>query len=71
MKLGILAATLAFSAFFAEGFRETAAGNLTPDRGEIESAKSSSVIFVDYEGPEPRINSLADIKGLERRSAAR
>jgi hypothetical protein len=65
MKLGILAATFGLLALLSpKVFAQTAAGNLTPDRGEIESAKSSSVIFVDYEGPEPRIDSLADIKGL-------
>jgi hypothetical protein len=40
------------------------AGALSPDRAEIESVGASSVVFVNYEGPEPRIDSLADIKGL-------
>ena len=45
-------------------FSQTATGDLKPDRGEIESAKSSSVAFVNYEGPQSRIDSLAAIKGL-------
>jgi Borrelia P83/100 protein len=43
---------------------QTAPGGLAPDRGEIESVKSSNVVFVNYEGPQSRIDSLADIKGL-------
>ncbi len=45
-------------------FSQTATADLKPDRGEIESAKSSSVAFVNYEGPQSRIDSLAAIKGL-------
>jgi hypothetical protein len=40
------------------------AGDLKPDRGEIESAGSEKVQFINYEGPQPRIDSLAAIKGI-------
>ena len=42
----------------------SATGALSPDTAEIESVGASSVVFINYEGPEPRIDSLADIKGL-------
>jgi len=34
------------------------------DKAEIESAKNAAVVFVNYEGPQTRIDSLADIKGI-------
>jgi len=40
------------------------ASGLKPDEAEIESAGSSGVEFVNYEGPQPRIDSLAAIKGI-------
>lgn len=40
------------------------AAGLAPDRGEIESVKAESVVFVNYEGPQAKIESLADIKGI-------
>jgi Borrelia P83/100 protein len=43
---------------------QTAAGGFAPDRGEIESVKSSNLVFVNYEGPQSRIDSLAEIKSL-------
>ena len=39
-------------------------GSLSPDRNEIESVGTARVIFIDYEGPEPRIDSRADIEGV-------
>jgi hypothetical protein len=39
-------------------------GGLKPDEAEIQSAGSSGVEFVNYEGPQPRIDSLAAIKGI-------
>jgi len=33
-------------------------------RGEIESTQNKTVVFVNYEGPEQIIQSLADIKGI-------
>jgi hypothetical protein len=43
---------------------QAGASALSPDRGEIESASSARIVFVNYEGPQSRIDSLADIKGL-------
>jgi hypothetical protein len=40
------------------------AAGLSPDRGEIESARASNIVFVSYEGPSSRIDSLAEIKGI-------
>ncbi len=37
---------------------------LDVDRAEIESAGIEGVVFVNYEGPQSRIDSLADIKGI-------
>ncbi len=37
---------------------------LEVDKAEIESAKDAPVTFVNYEGPQSRIDSLADIKGI-------
>jgi hypothetical protein len=55
--LALLASTLA---------AQTASGALSPDRGEIESANASAakIVFVNYEGPQSRIDSLAEIEGI-------
>ncbi len=42
----------------------SATGALSPDTAEIESVGAASIVFINYEGPEPRIDSLADIKGV-------
>jgi hypothetical protein len=60
-----LAAVACLLSFLSpELLAQTAVGGLAPDRGEIESVKSSNVVFVNFEGPQSRIDSLADIKGL-------
>jgi Membrane protein involved in colicin uptake len=43
---------------------QSGAGGLSPDRGELESASGSNLVFVSYEGPASKIDSLADIKGI-------
>jgi hypothetical protein len=43
---------------------QAAAGGLSPDRGELESAGSANIVFVSYEGPSSRIDSAADIAGI-------
>jgi hypothetical protein len=64
MKLRVLAlAAVLFSLSSALAVAQTA-GALSPDRAEIESVGASSVVFIDYEGPEPRIDRLAEIEGL-------
>ena len=40
------------------------AQGLSVDRGELESAKDEKIVFVNYEGPQSRIDSLASIKGI-------
>jgi hypothetical protein len=68
MKLRVhafAACLLAFAvspALFAQA--AASAAGLSPDRGEIESAKASNIVFVSYEGPSSRIDSLAEIKGI-------
>jgi len=37
---------------------------LDVDRSEIETAKDAAIAFVNYEGPQSRIDSLAEIKGI-------
>ena len=37
---------------------------LDVDRSELESAKDGDIVFVSYEGPQPKIDSLSAIKGL-------
>jgi len=37
---------------------------LEVDKAELESAKDAKVVFVNYEGPQSRIDSLAEIKGI-------
>ncbi|MDP3176279.1 MAG: P83/100 family protein [Spirochaetaceae bacterium] len=37
---------------------------LDVDRSELESAKDGDIVFVSYEGPQPKIDSLSSIKGL-------
>jgi hypothetical protein len=43
---------------------QSAPGGLSPDRGEIESVSSAGIVFVNYEGPSSRVDSLAEIKGI-------
>lgn len=45
-------------------FAAVPAFSLDLDRAEIESAKDAAIVFVNYEGPQSRIDSLADIKGI-------
>ncbi|MBL8968888.1 MAG: hypothetical protein JNG85_17930 [Spirochaetaceae bacterium] len=40
------------------------APGLAVDRGEIESARDKPIVFVNYEGPQSRIDSLASIKEI-------
>jgi hypothetical protein len=66
MKLRVAAFAL-FSLFVAvstNAFSQDKAAGLSPDRSEIESASSSGIVFVSYEGPSSRIDSLAEIKGI-------
>jgi len=56
---------------FAQGATAPAPGTptgpaqgLSVDRGELESAKDEKIVFVNYEGPQSRIDSLASIKGI-------
>ena len=56
----VLLASLAFAQSSGTG------GELKPDRGEIESVGSATVVFINYEGPESKIDSLAAIKGVGR-----
>ncbi len=56
-----------FLVFALNGLFGQTSGNaseLRPDRPEIESAGSTGVEFINYEGPQDRIDSLADIKGI-------
>jgi hypothetical protein len=57
-----LAVSGASSGAFAQA--SGAPGGLKPDEAEIQSAGSSGVEFVNYEGPQPRIDSLSAIKGI-------
>jgi hypothetical protein len=45
-------------------FAQSATGGLSPDKAEIESASSAGIVFVNYEGPSARIDSIADITGI-------
>jgi hypothetical protein len=65
MRLRIVTFAACLLAFFSPRvFSQADAGGLKPDRVEIESAGSSRLVFVNYEGPQGRIDSLAAIKGL-------
>ena len=65
MRLRIVTFAACLLAFLSPRvFSQADAGGLKPDRVEIESARSSSLVFVNYEGPQGRIDSLAAIKGL-------
>jgi hypothetical protein len=69
MKLRLVAFAASFLALAALGAAAQAsagrtAGDLRPDRGEIESASSEKIVFVSYEGPSSRIDSAADIAGI-------
>lgn len=41
-----------------------AAQDLSVDRAELESSKDSPIVFVNYEGPQARIDSLDAIRGI-------
>jgi hypothetical protein len=70
MKLRVVAFAACLLALASPGLLaqsagdQAASGGLRPDRGEIESASSAKIVFVSYEGPSARIDSLADIKGI-------
>jgi hypothetical protein len=69
MKLRVLlSAACLLSLVSPDAFAQSAAGDsggtLRPDQGEIESAKAAGIVFVNYEGPSARIDSLAEIKGI-------
>ena len=69
-RVGALAACLVLLALVSPSLLAQANG-LQPDRGEIESAKSANIVFVNYEGPTSRIDSLAEIKGIGAALAAK
>jgi hypothetical protein len=65
MKTRVPAFAACLLAFLAPGlFAQASSPSLSPDRAEIESAQSATVVFVNYEGPSTRIDSIADIKGI-------
>lgn len=64
MKLKTAALIACFLVLVMGGAFAQASGGLKPDEAEIQSAGSSGVQFVNYEGPQPRIDSLAAIKGI-------
>ena len=63
MKLRVVAAFAVCLMALASPNLSAQAG-LSPDKAEIESASSAGIVFVSYEGPSSRVDSLADIKGL-------
>lgn len=69
MKLKMTAFFVCFLAIATGAiFAQASAGGtgLSPDEKEIESAGSSGIEFVNYEGPQDRIDSLEDIKNVGR-----
>jgi Uncharacterized protein conserved in bacteria len=48
----------------ASSFAFSQGTSLSPDRGELASAGSANVVFVNYEGPSARIDSRAAIEGI-------
>jgi hypothetical protein len=64
MKLRVVAFAACLLALPSMSALAQAASGLSPDRGELESAKSAGIVFISYEGPSTRIDSLAEIKGL-------
>jgi hypothetical protein len=55
---------LASPKLLAQAAAGPAPEGLSPDRGEIESVSAAGIVFVSYEGPSSRIDSLADIKAI-------
>ncbi len=58
----LLAAFLLPAAVSAQ--TQSAPPPLSIDRGELEATKDEKIVFVNYEGPQSRIDSLAAIKGI-------
>ena len=63
-RVAVFALSSLFVAASSNAFSQDQAAGLSPDRSEIESASGSNIVFVSYEGPSSRIDSLADIKGI-------
>ena len=64
LRVAAFALSLLFVAVAPNVFSQDQAAGLSPDRSEIESASGSNIVFVSYEGPSSRIDSLADIKAI-------
>jgi Borrelia P83/100 protein len=64
MKLRLVALAACLLALAALDSTAQAAGGLSPDKGEIESASSAKIVFVSYEGPSTRIDSATNIAGI-------
>ncbi len=64
MKFRYLSSAACLLSLLSLGAFAQSGGGLQPDRGEIESARSANIVFVNYEGPSSRIDSLAEIKGI-------
>jgi hypothetical protein len=64
MKLRALAFAVCLAALLSPAIIAQSSGNLRPDRTELESASPSGLVFVSYEGPSSRIDSLAAIEGI-------
>jgi len=64
LRVAVFALPLFFVAASPNAFSQDQAAGLSPDKSEIESASSSGIVFVSYEGPSSRIDSLAEIKGI-------
>lgn len=64
MKRSILslALALATAGLFAQA--EAGQSSLSVARDELASAQGAKVVFIDYEGPETRVQSLAEIRGI-------
>jgi hypothetical protein len=63
-RVAVFALSSLFVAASSNAFSQDQAAGLSPDRSEIESANGSNIVFVSYEGPSSRIDSLAEIKGI-------
>jgi hypothetical protein len=64
MKIRFAAFAACLLLLSPNAFSQAGEGGLQPDRGELESVKADSVVFVNYEGPQAKIDSLAAIKGI-------
>ena len=60
LRVAVFALSSLFVAASSNAFSQDQASGLSPDKSEIESASGSNIVFVSYEGPSSRIDSLAE-----------